>query len=62
MLNFAWDDPNRVQRYDYRHHIFPEITQAHIEERIKRFQHALARFQHIRVKPLQHNIFEISPN
>lgn len=59
---FRMGDPNRVQRYDYLHHIFPEITQAHIEERIKRFQHALARFQHIRVKPLQHNIFEISPN
>lgn len=59
---FGMRDPNRSQRYDYLHHIFPEITQAHIEERIERFQHVLARFQHIRVRPLRNYIFEIFPN
>jgi len=58
---FRGSDQNRSQRYDYLNHIFPEITLAHIEERIKRFQQVLARFQHIRVRPLQNNIFEILP-
>jgi len=59
---FRMSDQNRSQRYDYLNHIFPEITLAHIEERIERFQHALARFQHTGVRPLHDNIFEIFPN
>jgi surface carbohydrate biosynthesis protein len=59
---FRMGNQNRVQRYDYLNHIFPEITLAHIEERIERFQHVLGRFQQTRVRPLHHNIFEISPN
>lgn len=59
---FRMGNLNRAQRYDYLNHIFPEITLAHIEERIKRFQHVLARFQHTRVRPLYDNMFEISPN
>jgi hypothetical protein len=58
---FRMKDQNRSQRYDYLSHIFPEITLAHIEERIKRFQHVLARFQHIQVRALGNNIFEIFP-
>jgi hypothetical protein len=59
---FRMGNQNRAQRYDYLSHIFPEITLAHIEERIKRFQHVLARFQHTRVRTLHDNIFEIFPN
>jgi surface carbohydrate biosynthesis protein len=59
---FRMENQNRAQRYDYLNHIFPEITQAHIEERIGRFQHVLARFQDIQVRALSNNIFEIFPN
>jgi len=59
---FRMRDQNRSQRYDYLSHIFPEITLAHIEERIDRFQHVLARFQHIQVRALGNNIFEVFPN
>jgi surface carbohydrate biosynthesis protein len=59
---FRMGDENRSQRYDYLKHIFPEITLAHIEERIERFQHVLARFQNVRVRPLRDNIFEVFPN
>ncbi|MFZ1745784.1 MAG: surface carbohydrate biosynthesis protein [Nitrospirales bacterium] len=59
---FRMRDQNRSQRYDYLNHIFPEITLTHIEERIERFQQVLSRFQHIRVRTLRNNIFEIFPN
>ena len=56
---FRMRDENRVQRYDYLNHIFPEITQTHIQERLDRFQNVLSRFQRIQVRTLQTNIFEI---
>ncbi len=59
---FRMGDQNRSQRYDYLNHIFPEINLAHIEERINRFQQALGRFQHVGVRTLHDNIFEIFPN
>ncbi len=59
---FRMGDQNRSQRYNYLNHIFPEINLAHIEERIKRLQHALGRFHHTQVRPLHDNIFEIFPN
>ena len=59
---FRMGNQNRSQRYNYLNHIFPEITLAHIEERIVRFQDVLKIFQHTRVKPLRNNIFEVFPD
>ncbi|MCW5784868.1 MAG: hypothetical protein KIT39_16255 [Nitrospirales bacterium] len=57
--HFRMGDQNRSQRYNYLNHIFPNITLAHIEERIGRLQRALGRFHHTQVRPLHDNIFEI---
>ena len=59
---FRMRDQSRSQRYDYLNHIFPEITLAHVKERIERFQQVLARFQHIQVRPFRNNIFKVFPN
>jgi hypothetical protein len=59
---FRMGDQNRSQRYNYLNHIFPDITLAHIEERIGRLQHALGRFHHTQVRTLHDNIFEIFRN
>lgn len=59
---FRMGNPNRAQRYEYLHHIFPEMTLGQIEERLERFQSVLKRFEQTRVKALRDNIFEIYPN
>ena len=61
-VKFRLGDQNRVQRYEYLKHIFPEIDLSKIEKRINSFQNVLCRFNNIGVKALNKSIFEISSN
>ncbi len=59
---FRMSNLNRSQRYQYLQHIFPDIEDSAIQNRIERFQHILQRFSKVKVRSLDKSIFEIFSN